>query len=104
MGQLVKMKHAQLSLVDLAGSEDMQRSHAGSGDASGIATNLGLHALTRVLAALADNAPHIPYRDATLTRLLQPALGGDCATQMLACVSPSEADETETERTLRWAA
>eukprot|EP01052_Picozoa_sp_SAG31_P034153 SAG31_NODE_3950_length_3724_cov_3.097655_1_plen_936_part_00 len=102
--QLVKMKHAQLSLVDLAGSEDMQRSHAGSGDASGIATNLGLHALTRVLAALADNAPHIPYRDATLTRLLQPALGGDCATQMLACVSPSEADEAETERTLRWAA
>ena len=82
----------------------MTRSHGGTGNRDGIATNLGLHALTRVLAALASDAEHIPYRDATLTRLLQPALGGDCVTQMLACVSPAEQDAAETAATLRWAA
>jgi hypothetical protein len=102
--RLVHKQQAQLSLVDLAGSEDMTRSHHGAGDQDGIATNLGLHALTRVLGALAAGAPHVPYRDATLTRLLQPALGGDCVTQMLACISPAAADEAETARTLRWAA
>ena len=34
----------------------------------------------------------MPYRDATLTRLLRPALAGTCRTQMLACVSPAAAD------------
>lgn len=102
--RVIQKQQAQLSLVDLAGSEDMLRSHGGTGDKDGIATNLGLHALTRVLSALADGTPHVPYRDATLTRLLQPALGGDCVTRMLACISPAAADEAETERTLRWAA
>ena len=102
--RVIQKQQAQLSLVDLAGSEDMMRSHGGLGDKDGIATNMGLHALTRVLHALADGAPHVPYRDATLTRLLQPALGGDCVTQMLACISPAADDEGETDRTLRWAA
>ena len=97
-------QQAQLSLVDLAGSENMARSHGGAGDGDGISTNLGLHALTRVLSALASGAPHVPYRDATLTQLLKPALGGDCVTQMLACISPAAADAAETARTLRWAA
>ena len=101
---MINKQHAKLTLVDLAGSEDMTRSHGGTGNRDGIATNLGLHALTRVLAALASDAEHIPYRDATLTRLLQPALGGDCVTQMLACVSPAEQDAAETAATLRWAA
>jgi predicted esterase len=101
---IINKQHAKLTLVDLAGSEDMTRSHGGAGNDEGIATNLGLHALTRVLAALASDAEHIPYRDAMLTRLLQPALGGDCVTQMLACISPAAQDAAETERTLRWAA
>lgn len=102
--RVIQKQQAQLSLVDLAGSEDMMRSHGGTGDKDGISTNLGLHALTRVLSALADGTPHVPYRDSTLTRLLQAALGGDCVTRMLACISPAAADKAETERTLRWAA
>ena len=87
---LVHQSVCRLQLVDLAGSEDMNRSHAGRGDGAGIATNLGLHALTRCISALAAaqatsssnqagggkaTSQHIPYRDSTLTRLLQPALG-----------------------------
>ena len=34
----------------------------------------GLHALGKVLTALAGGRTHVPYRDATLTKLLQQAL------------------------------
>ena len=31
--------------------------------------------------------PHIPYRDSTLTRILQPALGGNSRTAIIACIN-----------------
>lgn len=46
---------------------------------------------------------HVPYRDSKLTRLLQDSLGGNSHTLMLACVSPSSSDSTETLNTLKYA-
>lgn len=36
----------------------------------------------------------IPYKDSVLTTLLQDALGGNCRTIMLTCVSPCDFDDT----------
>ncbi len=33
---------------------------------------------------------HIPYRDSKLTRLLEDSLGGNCATTLIATISPDE--------------
>ena len=46
---------------------------------------------------------HIPYRDGTLTRLLKHALGGNCHTLMVACVSPCDAHAEENASTLAYA-
>ena len=85
-------------LVDLAGSENFQ-----SGQDSGI--NGGLLALGKVLMALASNkpAPHIPYRDATLTKMLKHVLAGNCLNMMLACINPVRKCVSESKNTLRYA-
>ena len=41
-----------------------------------------------MLSALAEHRVHVPYRDATLTKLLRSSLVGDARTIMLACVNP----------------
>ena len=46
-------------------------------------------------------APHVPYRDSSLTWLLKDCLGGNARASMLANISPAEDDETETLSTLR---
>ena len=45
----------------------------------------------------------LPYRDSTLTRLMQSSLGGKAETQMLACVSPAEIEAALTMHTLKYA-
>jgi kinesin family protein 4/21/27 len=74
----------------------------------GISINAGLHALGNVISALGDPAKakrttHIPYRDSKLTRLLQDSLGGNAHTLMIACVSPTEYNVSETVNTLQYA-
>ena len=74
----------------------------------GISINSGLHALGNVISALGDpaksrRATHIPYRDSKLTRLLQDSLGGNAHTLMIACVSPTEYNVSETVNTLHYA-
>merc|ERR1719487_1645479 len=85
----------------------MARAHDGHKDAAGVATNLGLLALGRVMraraAAAAGDEQRVPYRDATLTRLLQPGLEGGAAAAMLACVAPSARDADATLATLKFA-
>ena len=98
----VKSQSARLTLVDLAGAETMERSHGGNFDAAGVGTNMGLLVLGRVIHALAAGE-RVPYRDSTLTRLLQTSLGGNAVTQMLTCVSPSAADADQTWRALQYA-
>ena len=93
---------SRLMLVDLAGSESTSMAHGGSTDRSGTAVNLGLLALGQVCAALASGEKHVPYRNDMLTRLLEPALGGNCVTHMLACVSDAPGKLAESISTLRF--
>ena len=86
-----------LHLIDLAGSETFDK----IGGDSGI--NGGLLALGKVLTALAEGKPHVPYRDSMLTRLLQSFISGNSRTMMLACVSPGKPTASETANTLRYA-
>jgi hypothetical protein len=108
-----------LSLVDLAGSEKASLTGA-SGDvlAQSIGINKSLFVLRKVIKALATLSSaaaaggersvaralaHVPYRDSTLTRLLQHSLGGNCLTLMLACISPSDVYIEENLSTLNYA-
>ena len=105
----------KLTLVDLAGSE---RQHAlldassKAGMAESVQINKSLFTLRKVILSLSESserapgekAPHIPYRDSTLTRLLKHALGGNSHTLMVACISPSDAHIEENASTLAYAA
>ena len=85
----------------------MKRTNAeGDRAKESISINSGLLALGNVISALGDVAKrgqHIPYRDSKLTRLLQDSLGGNSRTLMIACVSPSSVDYSESLNTLRYA-
>jgi hypothetical protein len=91
-GQLSR-RASKLMFVDLAGSERVNRSLS-SGDRLKEAQyiNKSLSALGDVLAALTSKkgaaAGHVPYRNSKLTHLLQPCIGGDSKTVMIACICP----------------
>ena len=70
----------KLNLVDLAGSERQAKTGAaGERLKEAAKINLSLSALGNVIAALTDAAaPHVPYRDSKLTRLLQARAGAGC--------------------------
>ena len=105
---------ARIRLVDLAGSERAKATEAtGQRLREGSNINKSLTTLGRVIAALADpkhsriHNPHrktrdiVPYRDSILTWLLKDSLGGNSKTAMIACIAPSDYDETLS--TLRYA-
>lgn len=102
---------ARIRLVDLAGSERAKATEAtGARLREGSNINKSLTTLGRVIAALADPKQHrtgkrnkdvVPYRDSILTWLLKDSLGGNSKTAMIACISPSDYDETLS--TLRYA-
>lgn len=99
-----KVKVGKLNLIDLAGSERQSKSGATAErlkEASKI--NRALSSLGNVISALAENSPHIPYRDSKLTRLLQDSLGGNSKTIMIANIGPSSYNYNETLTTLRYA-
>jgi centromeric protein E len=48
-------------------------------------------------------AQHIPYRNSKLTRILQPALGGNSRTVIICTVTPAEMHIEETLSTLAFA-
>uniref|UniRef100_A0A1L8E5K3 Kinesin-like protein n=1 Tax=Nyssomyia neivai TaxID=330878 RepID=A0A1L8E5K3_9DIPT len=98
------VKVGKLNLIDLAGSERQSKTGATAErlkEASKI--NRALSSLGNVISALAENSPHIPYRDSKLTRLLQDSLGGNSKTIMIANIGPSEYNYNETLTTLRYA-
>ncbi|RFU31258.1 hypothetical protein B7463_g5050, partial [Scytalidium lignicola] len=102
---------ARIRLVDLAGSERAKATEAtGVRLREGSNINKSLTTLGRVIAALADLKQHrpgkrnkdvVPYRDSILTWLLKDSLGGNSKTAMIACIAPSDYDETLS--TLRYA-
>lgn len=117
---------ARIRLVDLAGSERAKSTEAtGQRLREGSNINKSLTTLGRVIAALADpkqgsggngngngssNGKNpkrktkeavVPYRDSILTWLLKDSLGGNSKTAMIACISPSDYEETLS--TLRYA-
>lgn len=98
------IKVGKLNLIDLAGSERQSKTGATAErlkEASKI--NLALSSLGNVISALAENSPHVPYRDSKLTRLLQDSLGGNSKTIMIANIGPSAFNYNETLTTLRYA-
>ncbi|KAI8926608.1 P-loop containing nucleoside triphosphate hydrolase protein, partial [Entophlyctis helioformis] len=101
---------SKLNFVDLAGSERLKNTNAvGDRAKEGISINSGLLALGKVINALSASsarpsaAVHIPYRESKLTRLLQDSLGGNSQTLMIACLSPSVPDISESKSTLQFA-
>ncbi|QIW94991.1 hypothetical protein AMS68_000509 [Peltaster fructicola] len=110
---------ARMRLVDLAGSERAGRTEAtGQRLREGGNINQSLTTLGRVIAALADPNRHklmrndaqnttkrragvVPYRDSVLTWILKESLGGNSKTAMVACISPTDYEETLS--TLRYA-
>lgn len=106
---------ARIRLVDLAGSERAKSTEAtGARLREGSNINKSLTTLGRVIAALADprhgrvhnggkgrSKDVVPYRDSILTWLLKDSLGGNSKTAMIACIAPSDYDETLS--TLRYA-
>lgn len=129
---VTKSRTSKVNLVDLAGSERVNQSGA-TGDRLEEAKNinLSLHSLGRVIQVLADRAAPPPkgdqgtatcssappasppaaqpgaavpaYRDSILTWLLSDSLGGNSKTVMLATVTPSSANYSQTLNTLRFA-
>uniref|UniRef100_A0A8C1HCZ1 Kinesin-like protein n=1 Tax=Cyprinus carpio carpio TaxID=630221 RepID=A0A8C1HCZ1_CYPCA len=100
--ELVKI--GKLNLVDLAGSENIGRSGAvdkRAREAGNI--NQSLLTLGRVIKALVERGPHVPYRESKLTRILQDSLGGRTKTSIIATVSPASVNLEETLSTLDYA-
>ncbi|XP_057307316.1 kinesin-like protein KIF11-B isoform X2 [Hydractinia symbiolongicarpus] len=98
------LKTGKLNLVDLAGSENIGRSGAIEKRAREAGTiNQSLLTLGRVITALVENAPHVPYRESKLTRLLKDSLGGRTKTSIIATISPAACNLEETLSTLDYA-
>jgi hypothetical protein len=114
-------RSSRIRLVDLAGSERAKSTEAtGQRLREGSNINKSLTTLGRVIAALADpkqqtrrpggtsttrkdtsSSTVVPYRDSILTWLLKDSLGGNSKTAMIACIAPSDYEETLS--TLRYA-
>lgn len=104
----VAVRASTLSLVDLAGSERASFTKAqGMRLVEGGHINKSLLTLGTVINKLstgeARTSAHIPYRDSKLTRLLQPALGGNARTAIVCAVTPAILHMEETLSTLKFA-
>ncbi|QSL66523.1 hypothetical protein MERGE_000903 [Pneumocystis wakefieldiae] len=97
-------KTSLFRLIDLAGSERAYATGStGSRLKEGAFINKSLTSLGRVITYLSEgkSGTIIPYRDSVLTFLLSDSLGGNSKTAMVACISPSDYDESLS--TLRYA-
>lgn len=87
IGDESKLRLSQLNLVDLAGSEGASRTETqGIRLREGSNINRSLLALSNVINRLSQansGKAFINYRDSKLTRILQPALGGNSKTAII---------------------
>lgn len=92
---------SSLVFVDLAGSERVSAAQtSGASLKEGAAINKSLLALTSVISKLSKKQSHIPYRDAKLTRILQPSFSRSSKTVLICAISPTPNCIDETISTL----
>ena len=102
LGAKSAVRKSQINLVDLAGSEKAAQTGAsGQTLKEGCNINKSLFMLGRVINELTSGSSHVSYRDSTLTRILQPALGGNAKTAIIA--TATRANINETKSTLNFA-
>ncbi|XP_050228609.1 kinesin-like protein KIN-7O isoform X2 [Mercurialis annua] len=97
-----------LNLVDLAGSERAAKTGAeGVRLKEGSHINKSLMTLGTVIKKLSEGAEsqggHVPYRDSKLTRILQPALGGNANTAIICNITLAQIHTDETKSSLLFA-
>lgn len=95
---------SKMLIADLAGSERVGKEKRRREEGGNI--NKSLLALGNCINILSDKTKKnsfVPYRNSKLTRLLKDSLGGNTATVMIACVSPSPLTYEETNSTLKYA-
>lgn len=101
-----KFKVSQLNLVDLAGSEGASKTQAeGLRLREGQNINRSLLALSNVINRLSQSngaRQFINYRDSKLTRILQPALGGNSQTAIICTMTQTISNYQETVNTLQF--
>ena len=98
------VRRGKLNLVDLAGSERQKKTNAvGKQLEEAKKINLSLVSLGKVISALVQHSPHVPYRDSKLTKLLCDSLGGGTKTSMIANFGPAARNYEESLNTLRYA-
>ncbi|XP_066484568.1 kinesin-like protein KIF22 isoform X1 [Tiliqua scincoides] len=96
---------AKLCLIDLAGSEDNRRTgNKGLRLKESGAINTSLFVLSKVVDALNQGLPRVPYRDSKLTRLLQDSLGGSAHSLIIANIAPEKRYYFDTLTSLNFAA
>jgi len=99
-----KTYRGKLHFVDLAGSERVNKSGVtGEGMKEAQAINKSLAALGDVIEALSKREKFVPFRNSSLTKLLQESLGGNSKTVMIINVSPPTHAISETVASLRFA-
>lgn len=93
---------SQLNLIDLAGSENASKTCCvGLRLKEGANINKSLLALSNVINSLSQRQ-FVNYRDSKLTRLLQPALGGNSKTAIICTITDDVAHYSETMNTLHF--
>eukprot|EP01084_Bolivina_argentea_P142510 250361_1 len=94
----------KISFGDLAGSEKLTKTGA-TGQRMSEAKKIvkSLFALKKVIRALSEKKPFVPYQDSVLTKLLRDSLGGNSLTMIICTASPHEYNREETISTLRFA-
>ena len=102
------MKTSRFHIIDLAGSERSKNTNAvGERLKEAGMINKSLSALGNVINSLVDLSEgknrHVPYRDSKLTFILRDSLGGNSKTVIIANISPSALNMSETLSTLEFA-
>lgn len=100
-----RQREGKLYLIDLAGSEDNRRTgNKGLRLKESGAINASLFVLGKVVDALNQGLPRVPYRDSKLTRLLQDSLGGSAHSILIANIAPERHFYLDTVSALNFAA